>query len=179
MFFDVTPIGKILNRFSKDLSVIDEQIFFDFDVFLEYLYLYFAALIVTAFSVPYTIIIIALFLIAGLCLFRYTIKAYKDCYRLSQVAMSPLLSFFQETFTGTSVIRAFKKDEEFKVKSFELIDRQAIANMMNMGVWCWYSIRLIYLTVALLATGCAVCILLRGEADTVLLSLMLQYLLTM
>ena len=93
--------------------------------------------------------------------------------------MSPLLSFFQETFTGTSVIRAFKKDEEFKVKSFELIDRQAIANMMNMGVWCWYSIRLIYLTVALLATGCAVCILLRGEADTVLLSLMLQYLLTM
>ena len=120
IFFDVTPIGKILNRFSKDLSVVDEQIFFDFDVFLEYLYLYLAALIVTGYSVPYTIIIIALFLLAGICLFRYTIKAYKDTYRLSQVAMSPLLSFFQETFTGTSVIRAFKKDEEFKMKSFEL-----------------------------------------------------------
>lgn len=29
LFFDITPLGKILNRFSKDMAVIDEQIYYN------------------------------------------------------------------------------------------------------------------------------------------------------
>lgn len=113
LYFDVTPIGKILNRFSKDLAIIDEQIFWDFGTFLAQLYQAFAALLVAALVVPYIIIVIVIFIGTGYWLFRYSMKGYKDCYRLSQVSMSPILSFFQETFSGGTVIRAFGKDEEF------------------------------------------------------------------
>ena len=58
------------------------------------MYQAFAALVVASIVVPYIIIVIGLFLILGFWLFKYSIKAYKDCYRLSQVAMSPILSFF-------------------------------------------------------------------------------------
>ena len=38
LFYDVTPIGVILNRFSKDICVIDREIFFDTGTFLTTFY---------------------------------------------------------------------------------------------------------------------------------------------
>lgn len=118
---------------------------------------------VAAFVVPYIIIVIVLFIISGAWLFSYSIKAYKDCYKLSQVAKSPVISSFQETFTGGSVIRAFGKEEEFRARNLLLIDKIAVANQVTLGVWGWYSIRLVFLSSLVLMAGCVFCILLRGS----------------
>ena len=179
LFFDVTPIGKILNRFSKDMAVIDEQIYFNIGGFLVCLWQSIACLIVASVAVPYILAIIAFFMILSICLFKYAMKGYTDCYRIESVVMSPILSFFQETFNGGSVIRAFNKDEEFREHTFSMINKQAVANAVTMGVWGWYSIRLIFLSIVVLVAGCAVCCLFRGKVDPVLLSMMLQYLLTL
>ena len=61
-------------------------------------------------AVPIIIAVIAVFLIFAIFLFLYSMKAYKDCYRIESVTMSPILSYFQETFNGGSVIRAFGKE---------------------------------------------------------------------
>ena len=60
-----------------------------------------------------------------------------------------------------------------------LVDRQAVSNLVTMGVWGWYSLRVVFLSGVLLASGCAACILLKGHVSDVLLSMMLQYLLTL
>ena len=114
LFFDVTPIGKILNRFSKDMAVVDEQIYYNLGGFVICLWNAVAALVVAAVAVPYILVIIGLFLICGVCIFTYAMRAFTDCYRIESVTMSPILSFFQETFNGNSVIRAFGKEEFFR-----------------------------------------------------------------
>lgn len=128
LFFDVTPIGKILNRFSKDLAVIDEQIYYNFGGFLVCLWQTIACLIVSATAVPMILTVIAVFLVAVFCLFVYSMKAYKDCYRIESVTMSPILSYMQETFNGSSVIRAFGRSEEFRKHSYALVNKTTCAN---------------------------------------------------
>ena len=123
LFFDVTPLGKILNRFSKDLAVIDEQIYYNLGAFGTCLWQAFACLAVAVTAVPLIIVIIAVYLVIAVTLFLYAMKAYKDCYRIEAVTMSPILSYFQETFNGSSVIRAFGKADDFKERSFKLVNK--------------------------------------------------------
>ena len=61
----------------------------------------------------------------------------------------------------------------------ELMNRDIVANQIIMGVFCWFGIRLEFLSCIVMIAGCASCIFLRTEIDPVLLSLMLQYMLTL
>lgn len=94
LFFDVTPVGKILNRFSKDLAVIDEQIYYNFGGFMASIWNVVICLAVATVAVPYILAVISVFLIISICLFVYSMKGYKDCYRIESVTMSPILSYF-------------------------------------------------------------------------------------
>lgn len=118
-------------------------------------------------------VVIAIFALLVWWLFTYSMKAYKDCYRIETVTMSPILSYFQETFNGNSIVRAYAKEEQFKQRSYQLINKTTTANQITCGVFGWYSLRLDILTVFVLASGCAACILLRGVIPPVALGMML------
>ena len=162
LFFDITPIGKILNRFSRDLAIVDEKLCYNYGSFLSCFYNAFSALLVASIAVPWIILVIIVFLFFSLWLFNYSMKAYKDCYRIETVSWSPVLSFFQETFSGNTVIRAFKKEREFLEQSNYLINRATVANQITNGVFGWYSMRLDLLSSTVLAAGCVSSILLRN-----------------
>ena len=93
------------------------------------------------------------------------------------MAWSPLLSYFQETFKGNTVIRAFRKEDEFMERANELLDKITLANQIALGIFGWYSIRNDYNCTFMLIAGCTSTILLRDQVSSVLLGLMLQYLL--
>lgn len=113
LYYDVTPIGQILNRFSKDLNVLDTQITFTIGSFCACLYQAIAALVVAVYVVPYIIVAVAVMIIIGIYIFSHVLPGYKDCYRLDAVTKSPILSFLQETQSGGTVIRAFGMNKTF------------------------------------------------------------------
>lgn len=134
LFFDVTPMGKILNRFSKDLDTVDTQLGFQIGTVLTMFYQGFATILVAALAVPWIAIIYPILFYVFFKLFRFSIHAQREVQRLASVAESPILSFLQETSHGVSTLRSYKKNKAFITKNMDLLDRKIVSYQVYLGV---------------------------------------------
>lgn len=99
-FFDVTPLGRILNRFSSDTYTIDDSLPFILNILLAQLAGLIGSLCITLYAMPW----IGL-LVVPLCPIYLNIQsryrhASRDIKRLSSNALSPIYAHFTETLQG-------------------------------------------------------------------------------
>ncbi|KAG0202488.1 hypothetical protein BGX28_005009 [Mortierella sp. GBA30] len=113
MFFDTTPMGRILNRFSKDQSTIDEVLPRSFGGYSRTLFQVASVLLVVTLSTPTFIIVIIPFSFVYLWLQRYYLATSREIRRLDSVSRSPVFAHFQETLGGVGTIRAYRQQARF------------------------------------------------------------------
>ena len=112
-FFDTTPLGQLMNRFSKDIEAIDQDVA---PVAVGVLGCFFSMIsIVVLISV-----ITPGFLIAGLfitiiyfAIGTFYLRSSRDLKRLESVQRSPLYQQFGETLSGIVTIRAYGDERRF------------------------------------------------------------------
>jgi ABC-type multidrug transport system fused ATPase/permease subunit len=121
-FFDSTPLGRIMNRFSKDLEAVDQEVA---PVAL--------GMIHSLGSVVAIVILISIitpgFLMAGVlitalyCLIgAFYLRASRDLKRIESIMRSPLYQHFGETISGIPTIRAYCDERRFVRDNLKLID---------------------------------------------------------
>lgn len=112
-FFDVTPLGQMMNRFSKDLEAVDQEVA---PVAIS--------VMTCGLGITITIVLITMitpgFLIAGVfitalyvLLGKFYLGASRDLKRLESVQRSPLFQQFGETLSGVTTIRAYGDERRF------------------------------------------------------------------
>lgn len=113
-FFDVTPIGRILNRFTTDMNTIDNALQGSARNCLTGMLNFLASFGVMLFLVP-TFAPFALF-IAWLYvrLAPSYIQASRDLRRLESVSLSPAFAGFDELLRGIIHIRAFGMEDRYQ-----------------------------------------------------------------
>ncbi|KAF9940341.1 hypothetical protein BGZ65_007307 [Modicella reniformis] len=140
-FFDTTPKGRILNRFSKDFEVIDGQLIHKMvsmilDI-LGVLAVFFLISVVT----PGFLVAAAFIAMAYVFVGLYYIASSRELKRLESVTKSPLYSHFGETLVGVSTIRAFGMETRFMEEVLMKLDNN---NAPYYFLWMcnrWLSIR--------------------------------------
>ncbi|CAM9196721.1 unnamed protein product, partial [Ectocarpus fasciculatus] len=156
-YFDVTPIGRILNRFSKDLDQIDSQLPDFFLNMLQNSFHVMAIVILCIASTPYFVVVMV-----PLSFLYYYIqdqfrKSSRELKRLEGVSRSPLYTLFGELLVGLSTVRAFDRQDSFMAKFHGISDRN---NKFFFCFWScsrWLALRLdlvgvvVVLSVALIA----------------------------
>ncbi|KAH9667473.1 multidrug resistance-associated protein 11 [Citrus sinensis] len=131
LFFDQTPGGRILNRFSSDLYMIDDSLPFILNILLAN----FVGLLG-----------IAVVLSCVQCRFGSSIASYRstsrELRRLDSVSRSPIYASFTETLNGSSTIRAFKSEDYFMAKFKEHVVLYQRTSYSELTASLWLSLRL-------------------------------------
>ncbi|NXP73824.1 MRP3 protein, partial [Ramphastos sulfuratus] len=112
-FYDTTPTGRIINRFSKDIYIIDEVIPQTVLMALGTFFTSLSTLIVILASTPlFAVVVVPL---AALYFFvqRFYVATSRQLKRLESVSRSPIYSHFSETVSGATVIRAYGRVKPF------------------------------------------------------------------
>uniref|UniRef100_A0AAA9S279 ATP binding cassette subfamily C member 8 n=1 Tax=Bos taurus TaxID=9913 RepID=A0AAA9S279_BOVIN len=142
-FFETTPLGSILNRFSSDCNTIDQHIPSTLECLSRSTLLCVSALAVISYVTP--VFLVALLPLAVVCYFiqKYFRVASRDLQQLDDTTQLPLLSHFAETVEGLTTIRAFRYEARFQQKLLEYTDSNNIASLFLTAANRWLEVRMV------------------------------------
>lgn len=141
-FFESTPLGRVLNRFSRDQELIDNQLADDI-----YFFLFVAGTLISAFVV---VVAMASWKVAFIILIPFgstlwIMRLYRRCarrfQRLYEITLGPVMTLLSETFTGAKIIRAFDNQSLYKSKFGRSLEALNGASFVQLSLRRWISLR--------------------------------------
>ncbi|XP_064806655.1 ATP-binding cassette sub-family C member 3 isoform X2 [Oncorhynchus masou masou] len=121
-FFESTPTGRVLNRFSKDVDIIDSHIPDNIDIWMRTFWYTVNVLIVCSALTPLFLLVVVPLMVFYWWVQRFYVATSRQLKRLESVSRSPIYSHFSETVTGSSVIRAYCRHDAFVLMSDMKVD---------------------------------------------------------
>lgn len=141
-FFETTPIGRILNRFTEDISVIDSQIIWAITLFVTFVFRAVGVFGIVIYNLPIMFIVLGVLLWFYDYFRRQFIPASRELKRLRSANKSPVFSHLQESVTGVDTIWAYGQFDRFNHKFSHNLDNLVKTDQSNLGVNRWLSMRL-------------------------------------
>uniref|UniRef100_A0A8B9RUP2 ATP binding cassette subfamily C member 9 n=1 Tax=Accipiter nisus TaxID=211598 RepID=A0A8B9RUP2_9AVES len=152
-FFDMTPLGLILNRFSADTNIIDQHIPPTLESLTRSTLLCLSAIGMISYATPWFLVALVPLGIAFYFIQKYFRVASKDLQELDDSTQLPLLCHFSETAEGLTTIRAFRHEARFKQRMLELTDTNNIAYLFLSAANRWLEVRTDYLGACIVLTA--------------------------
>ncbi|XP_008579703.1 PREDICTED: ATP-binding cassette sub-family C member 9 [Galeopterus variegatus] len=175
-FFDTTPLGLILNRFSADTNIIDQHIPPTLESLTRSTLLCLSAIGMISYATHVFLVALVPLGVAFYFIQKYFRVASKDLQELDDSTQLPLLCHFSETAEGLTTIRAFRHETRFKQRMLELTDTNNIAYLFLSAANRWLEVRTDYLGACIVLTASIASI--SGSSNSGLVGLGLLYALT-
>ncbi|XP_054157840.1 multidrug resistance-associated protein 1-like isoform X1 [Oppia nitens] len=164
-FFDTTPIGRIVNRFSKDIDILDTLMQMSLRILLNTTLSVLATIIIITIETPLFIaVFVPIFIIYYLIQKVYIITS-RQLKRLESITRSPIYTHFSETINGVSTIRAYACSDRFIKESDKRVDNNMMCYYPNAIANCWLQVRLEVLANCLIFFAALFAVLARNSGD--------------
>ena len=121
-FFETTPLGRIMNRFSKDVDTIDNTVSESMRMFFITFSNVIGAFVLIALIVPWFLIAVAIVMTLYYLLSIYYRASAREMKRLDAILRSLLYAHFSESLTGLATIRAYGEVDRFRKESEDRVN---------------------------------------------------------
>ncbi|XP_031418000.1 ATP-binding cassette sub-family C member 10-like [Clupea harengus] len=176
-FYDTTPLGRVLNRFSSDMYSADDSLPFVLNILLANVFGLLGMLVVMTYGLPWLLLPL---LPLGALYYR-TQRFYRhssrELKRLCSLTLSPVYSHFSETLAGLSTVRASGSAARFEEENEQRLEQNQRCLFASNAAMQWLDIRLQMIGVALV-TGIGIIAVVQHQFKSIdpgLVGLSLSY----
>ncbi|KAI9346242.1 ABC transporter type 1, transmembrane domain-containing protein [Obelidium mucronatum] len=145
-FFEKTPVGRLLNRFTKDMATIDNECMDSLDSFFRLIISMVSTVVLILYVAPVSAFVIPVIAFCYSWISSLYLEASRELKRLESVSNSPIYAQFSETLIGVSTVRAFGSEKKF---SDQMEDKVDANNRNSFYLWTanrWLNLRCEYLS---------------------------------
>lgn len=175
MFFDVTPSGRILNRFSSDLEKVDDQLPEKLFMFLQLVVQVASSVAIVVSSSPFIIIGIPFIGFLFFKIVSFYQKSARELKRLDAISRSSMLQHFSESIKGLATIRAYHAVPRFVQKYNNLVNAHAKVFLHFWIASRWLAMRVDVCAASLQALVALVSVAWKDNVDPVMVGVALVW----
>lgn len=174
-FFDTTPVGRIVNRFSKDVDVVDNTLPMTMRSWLMCFLQVISTIVVISMGTPIFLAICVPVAVIYYFIQVIYISSSRQLRRMESVTRSPIYTHFSETITGAPTIRAYGKQVDFINESQNRVDTNQICYYPSVISMRWLGVRLEFIGNLIVFASALLCVIGRGDLDPGTTGLSLSY----
>ncbi|KAK6096277.1 hypothetical protein MT418_004126 [Batrachochytrium dendrobatidis] len=141
-FFDSQPIGRILNRMSKDVESIDQAIWILLFLAIISTTGLISIVVLMAYVLPYMLLIVVPLIVLYFYIIKYYQNANRELKRLESVQRSPLYAHISESLAGIATVKAFRVEKRFVQRQRTLMDLSNTPSMLKLLGSVWVNMRI-------------------------------------
>eukprot|EP00842_Homolaphlyctis_polyrhiza_P005787 jgi/Hompol1/6209/HPOL_004851-RA len=141
-FFDTQPLGRIMNRMSTDIDILDTEINHTIFTFLSGMVEFITEIAIVIYASPIMIALLAATLVLYFIIFIYFQRTNRELRRLISIEKSPLVAHISETMAGISTIRVCSAEKRFVDRQRLLLDNSNRPAYMHYMLEVWLHIRM-------------------------------------
>lgn len=138
-FLERVPAGRIINRFTKDIDIIDRDMGWPLDGFYQDIATVLMNIVVLIWSVGYILAgPVAIFLISGIYYQRKFMNTKREIVRLESVSRSPIMTCVTGLLRGAPEIRVMHKVPFVREEFVEKLEDCQKNSLLICGLDYWY-----------------------------------------
>jgi ABC-type multidrug transport system fused ATPase/permease subunit len=174
-FFDVTPRGRILNRFTSDMNYVDDSVADSIYQLAQQSATVVVTMVIIGYATWPFLLVAAILSVAYRWIFTFFIVSSRQIKRLSSMLYSPVVAHFAETLVGVSSIRAFRMQPTFTDALFQKMEMHTRANYSTMVTNMWLAVRLQLMASLIVFSAALFVVLSRDTIDPGIAGLSISY----